>query len=235
MKKPLSCDAIEMSVVLPRSIWMQRVLGLILVTMLCFSCSGKDKPSPEFAAAKATLDQIIAETFDDSFSDPAFTKAKQAFARVPEDAHDYERAQWYVNKISKAQASRRPRPAIPNPVTRSPGPASAAPGTRSERSPDNIEKPAARAAPTEARSSGIATPQAQGTQGTKRANPEIPPSEKEELAPEENDSKPMSAQKKAYNKVLKDYDKTQKAREKRLNSVMDEIDKITDESRRGSR
>ena len=82
--------------------------SLALVALLAASCAA-DKPSPEFNAAKTKLEEVIGETFDDSFSDPKFVEVQRAFEAIPEKDKNYERAQEYVKKISEAQASKRPR------------------------------------------------------------------------------------------------------------------------------
>lgn len=176
-------------------------------------------------AAKALLNQVIAETFDDSFSDPAFSAVKQAFNRVPEEASDYKMAQWYVDKISKAQASRVIVVPDLKPNPRS-GSGEAPPASRrSETSEPNrsaLKKPTAPVQETagESKTAGSTEPSV------------LPESEDKKAPAEKAESKAMTSQKRAYDKVLKDFDKAQKMREVRLNAVMKEIDKVTESNRR---
>ena len=83
----------------------ERILRPASIYMLCafclLACEDETK-NTAFESAKGQLDQVIAETFDDSFSDPAFAKVKAAFEAVSEDDKDYLRAQEYIKRIDRA-------------------------------------------------------------------------------------------------------------------------------------
>jgi hypothetical protein len=77
------------------------------------ACMNQSEQSGEFKEAREKLDQVITETFDDSFSDPAFKAVEKAFEAVPENDKDYSRARAYIEQIQKAQRERAPVPASP--------------------------------------------------------------------------------------------------------------------------